>query len=47
MELASNHHREIVLQQLQQLQQHLEFSYFEEKKNIFFFTLDFLQPKST
>jgi len=47
MELASNHHREMVLQQLQQLQQHLEFSYFEKKTPIFFFNWDFLQPKST
>ena len=41
MELASNHHREMVLQLLQQLQQHLEFSYFEKKTPIFFFQLGF------
>ena len=47
MELVLNHHGEVVLQQLQQLQQQLEFSYFEKKTPIFFFTLDFLQPEST
>ena len=47
MELVLNHLRETVLQQLQQLQQQLEFSYFEKKTPIFFFSWDFLQPEST
>ena len=47
MELVLNHHGEVVLQQLQQLQQQLEFSYFEKKTPIFFLTWDFLQPEST
>ena len=47
MELVLNHHREMVLQLLQQLQQQLEFSLFEKKTPIFFFNWDFLQPEST
>ena len=41
MELVLNHHREMVLQLLQQLQQQLEFSLFEKKPPIFFFQLGF------
>ena len=46
MKLVPNHHTEMMLQQLQQLQQQLEFGYFEKKKTIFFFNWDFLQPEA-
>ena len=45
MKLVPNHHTEMMLQQLQQLQQQLEFGYFEKKKTLFFSIGIFSNPK--